>query len=269
MSALAITAAFMRRDWKIDVSYRIAFAIQAVATIFTLALFFFLGRAVDDSGFAERQGLETDFFGFVAVGLAVFELLRRALPAFAQRLRDEQLTGTFEALMAVPATPSAIILASAAYDFTRALVDALVLLLIAVLVFGLDLQTDPGMIGVAVLVFVASMALLASLGVAIATVTVLVQRAAGLVGVLATVLAFIGGVYFPVEVMPEPLETIAELVPLTWALELLRASLLGGEVDETQLVALLVASAALVPAALWAFHLALRRARRTGKLAQY
>jgi ABC-2 type transport system permease protein len=116
---------------------------------------------------------------------------------------------------------------------------------------------------------IGSVGLFASLGVAFAALTVLFKRTTALLGIVVTGLALLGGVYFPIEVMPEPIETIAKALPFTWALDVLRASLLGGDVDPVQLVGLFASVVVLLPLALLGFRASVWRARRTGTLAQY
>jgi ABC-2 type transport system permease protein len=84
-----------------------------------------------------------------------------------------------------------------------------------------------------------------------------------------TTLALLGGVYFPIEVLPEPIEKVASALPFTWGVDVFRASLLGGEVDPAQLAGLLGSAALVLPVALLGFMAAVRRARQTGTLAQY
>ena len=44
MRGMAALAAFLRRDWAIDTSYKATFALQFVSILFLLALFFYLSR---------------------------------------------------------------------------------------------------------------------------------------------------------------------------------------------------------------------------------
>ena len=111
--------------------------------------------------------------------------------------------------------------------------------------------------------------LFASLGVAVAAFTVVFKRTTALLGMVVTCLALLGGVYFPIEVFPEPLERLANAIPFTWGVDVLRASLLGGDVDPAQLAGLFGSAALLLPLALVGFSAAVRRARQTGTLAQY
>ena len=269
MKALGIMAAFLRRDWVIETSYRATFALEVLSTLFILALFFYLSQVVDEAQFSAHQQLSSGYFGFAAVGLALLEIVQVSLASFSRKLRDEQTTGTFEALMATPASPSLIILSSAAYDVLRATLDALVLLLAAILIFGLDIHTDAGSAAVATVTLLGSVGLFTSLGVAVAALTVVIKRTTALLGTVVAGLALLGGVYFPIEVLPAPIEALAKLLPFTWALDVLRAALLGGGVDPAQVAGLFASVGVLLPLSLIGFRAAVSRARRTGSLAQY
>jgi ABC-2 type transport system permease protein len=269
VSSLSVLAAFLRRDFRINVSYRAAFALELLWTLFTLALFFYLGRVVDETEFAAKQNLTGGYFGYVAVGLALLTIVQVSLSSFSRKLREEQTTGTFEALIATPASPSLIVLASAAYELLRATFSAFMMIGAAVVVFGLHLHLDPPSIAAATVALVGCLGLFASLGVAVAAFTVVFKQTTALLAIVGSGLALLGGVYFPIEVLPAPIEQVAAALPFTWGLDALRASLLDGKVDLAQLAGLFGSALFLLPVALMGFTLAVRRARRTGTLAQY
>ncbi len=269
MSRLSVVGAFLNRDFRINLSYRAAFALQGLTILLPLALYFYLGRVVDQTDFGAQQNLDGGYFAYAAVGLALLTIVQISLASFSQKLREEQMTGTFEALMATPASPSLIVLASAAYELVRGGIRALLLITVAVVLFGLDLDLDPGSLGVVAAALVGSLALFAALGVGVAAFTVVFKQTAALVGIVAYGLGILGGVYFPIEVMPTPLEEVARALPFTWGLDVLRASLLGGDVDPLQLAGLFASAAVLLPVALLGFVHAVNRARRTGSLAEY
>jgi len=258
----------MRRDFRINISYRASFALQSVAIVFQLALFFYLSRVVDEAVIA-RQGLSGGYFGYAALGLALLTILQASLGSFSFKLREEQTTGTFEALMTTPTSPLLIVLCSAVYELIRATVAGLILIGAAVALFGLRLVLDPGSIATAVVALVGCLGLFASLGVAVAAFTVVIKRAAALLALVITGLALLGGVYFPIEVLPDPIEQVASALPFTWGVDVFRASLLGGDIDAAQLAGLFASAMLLLPLALVGFAAAVRRVRRTGTLAQY
>jgi ABC-2 type transport system permease protein len=269
MSTLAILAAFIRRDVGIATSYRAAIVLGLFSTILGLALFYYLGQIVDPGQLDSEQGLSGGYFAYAVVGLAVLEIVTVSLYSFSVKLRQEQTTGTLEALIATPTSPSLIILSSAIYELLRATLSALGLVALAILVFGLRFDIGPGSVTVAVVALLGCLGLFASLGVMVAAFTVVFMRATPLLAMVSTGLALLGGVYFPVSLLPAPLESIATALPFTWGLDVLRASLLGGDVDPLQLAGLFASAALLLPASLLIFRRALRRARQTGALAQY
>ena len=269
MSSLRVVAAFIRPDFRIHTSYRLSFVLQMSTIFFFLALYYFLAQIVDQEEFAASQDISGSYFDFAAVGLALLSILQVGLSSFSQKMREEQTTGTFEALMASPTSPSLVVLASALYDLLRSTVFAFVLLGTAVVLFGLQLDTDPASLSVAAAALVGCLALFASLGVAVAACTVIFKQTAALAGMVVSGLALLSGVYFPTDVLPAALQKVAEILPFTWGLDVVRAALLGGNVDHAQLAGLFGSAAVLLPIAVLGFTAAVRRARQTGTLAQY
>jgi ABC-2 type transport system permease protein len=79
----------------------------------------------------------------------------------------------------------------------------------------------------------------------------------------------VGGMMYPVSVLPRPLQLLARLIPVTYSLEGMRAALLGGAGIRQlwpSLGALLVFAAILLPASFGVFSWALRRTKITGTL---
>ena len=186
MSWSSVVAAVLRRDWRIATSYRASFVLELGSIVFFLALFFYLGRLVSEEELAARESLSGDYFAFAAVGIALFRMVSLSLAGFAAKLREEQTTGTFEALMTAPVSPGLIVLASSAYDLLRGALSGLVVLLAAILIFGLDLDLAAGSLATATLAIVGSLGLFAAFGAAVAAVIVVLKRATALLGLALT-----------------------------------------------------------------------------------
>jgi ABC-2 type transport system permease protein len=265
---LATLAAFVRRDWQRAVSYRVPFALEIFSTLLGLTLFYYLGRLVDASGVRHHE-LDKGYFAYAVIGVALLEIGHTGLSAFAQKLRDEQTTGTLEALAATPTSSSLIIVGSAAYDMLRATATAFGMIALGMLLFGLRLEFDPVAFPVALVSLAACVLLFAALGIAMAAFTIVFKQTTALLGMVLPAIALLSGVYFPIDVLPRVLETLARASPFTWGLEVLRAALLEGRIDWWQFAVLIPAAAVAVPLGLAVFHAALRRAKRDGTLAQY
>jgi ABC-2 type transport system permease protein len=150
------------------------------------------------------------------------------------------------------------------YGFAR---SGLVLAL-AALLFNLDLsQADFGAAGV---VLAASIVPLIGMGI-VASVMPLLSPEKGqqVTMVLEGVILLVSGVYYPISVLPLPLQLLGRVMPLTYTLDGMRQTLVTGH-GLSQVagdVALLVLMGlVLVPLGLILFALAERRAKRLGLL---
>jgi ABC-2 type transport system permease protein len=269
MTTAAVLGAFVRRDWMVARSYRLQFALQLVSMLFQLMMFFYLARIVSSSDFAEASEVSGNYFAFVVLGLALFNFLSTALTAVSSSLGHEQLTGSLEALLTTPPPGVLLIVATSSYAFIRGAIHMVLYISMAVILFGL--RFDPSVLSwlAAVVALIASVLMFGALGIVVAAFTLVFKRATAFLGLLTTGIGVLGGVYFPVSVLPGPLRLLAEILPVTWALSTVRQALLDGTVDLPRLGMLVLATALLLPATIWVLGQAIRRARQDGSLAQY
>jgi ABC-2 type transport system permease protein len=265
----SLVAAFIRRDWKMARSYRLAFVLQFVGSLFSLVLVYFLSKFMGPS-IADRSGqLQEGYFAFAAMGLTLLSLVMTALNIFGRQLRTEQQTGTFEALLTTPTPPWLILLGSSCYELLFAVAASAVTLVLAITVFGMQIRFELAPDCVAVLTVVVSVCIFSALGILYAAVVVVFKGGTAAMGLITGGMALIGGVYYPTSVFPSALRVLAQLFPLAQSANLVRQTLLLGELPLAQLGVLFCYAVVLVPIALWLFSRAVRRARRQGTLGQY
>ncbi|MGH9125651.1 MAG: ABC transporter permease [Acidimicrobiales bacterium] len=263
-----LVRAFLRRDWAVARSYRLPFVMNLLSSGFILIVLFQAGKLVKPGTGGPADQLGHGFFSFAVVGTMVLSIVHSASATFASKLREEQTTGTLEALLATPASPSAVILCSGLYDVLQAVTLSLVGLGMG-LVLGLHLVLEPRWLALSALLLVALVALATEIGVGVAAFTVVFKRGATLSGLIGTGLALLGGVWYPVATLPHPVQRVADLIPFTWGLTALRASLLFGKLQGLGVAGLLATVVVGMPVALLAFRGAVDRARRAGTLGQY
>jgi len=125
---------------------------------------------------------------------------------------------------------------------------------------------DPIVASVAlVLVFVSAL----SIGVACSGLFILSRNANPLANFLQTPVYILAGFYFPRSVLPDWLEPVGGLLPITHALEALRGSMLNGAgwVDlYDELVVAALASGAFLLLGIWSLRRVDHELRRTGSL---
>jgi ABC-2 type transport system permease protein len=110
-------------------------------------------------------------------------------------------------------------------------------LLLGVFVLDADWPERPALFVLAILTGAAAFA---ALGIAITTVVRTADGSSAVVNAIFLPAAFISGVFFSTEEMPAILEALSEILPLTYFLDLIRASFVEGESFTPEAVAAVV-----------------------------
>jgi len=262
--------AFLRRDLRLYLSYRFAFALGLVGILLNVAVFFYLAQLVTEARVPVLQQYGSDFFPFILIGIAFRGYLGVALGHFATSLRGEQMMGTLEMLLASPLKLSTLVGATTSFTFTYHTATVGGYLLLGLLMGSLSLNRMSLL--VALLVMIPTVASFAALGMLSAAFMMTVKRGDPVNFLINATATLFGGVYFPVEVLPDSLQLISRALPITYSLDAMRkALLLGAGLGEvvSELVVLAVFAMVLLPLGLLAFRRALRQARRDGTLGQF
>ncbi|MGH3044389.1 MAG: ABC transporter permease [Gaiellaceae bacterium] len=262
--------AFVRRDFIVAWSYRLPFVGDWIGLALQAFMFYFVGLIVDPAKLPSFGGSPTSYMEFVAVGIAISAFLTLALGRVAVGMQQEQFAGTLESLLMTPTSPATVQLGSVVYDLIYIPIRTAIFLVIIAFAFGLDFHAS-GLLP-ALVVLLVFIPFVWGLGVASAGATLTFRRGSGIVGLASTVLVLFSGAFYPLDVLPGWVATIAELNPITIAVEGMREPLLAGTgwEDVGKAAAILVPlSAVSLALGFYAFRAALRRERRQGTLGLY
>lgn len=257
--------AVMRRDLSIYLSYRARLVSQALTSVFSVTLFYYVSRLVHVSGFKTPGS----YFGFVVVGISMVSVMYSCF-SIPELLRQELVAGTFDRLLLSPFGAVRSVIAMTIFPLLYSFVLAAITLGLGCALFGLQLHWSTVPLSVPAL----ALALLAFLpfGLLFAALTVIVkQGSVGTTWVIA-LLSIVGGLYFPVSLLPHWVRTAAKLQPFTAATSVLRHLLVGSSVGESSSVALVrlaLFAAVLVPVSMLALASAIRFGQRRGTIIEY
>lgn len=270
MSFLRKCWAFVRKDFQTDISYRLAFAGQLVFVVFLVAAFYFLGRMFEGLAIPSLEPYGGDYFPFVLVGVAFSSYLGVAVRSFSDTIRSAQVVGTLEALLVTPTPVGQIVVMSSVYAFAATSLRVVFTLAVGWLLFGVDFGSAnwPG----AILVLMLTVFSFSFLGIFSASIVLAFKRADPSSWLVQGLSYLLGGVYYPVSVLPDWGQWLANVLPITHALEAMRKLLLlGTPLDEVagSLLGLVVFSAVAGPLSIASFLLALRRVKREGSLSHF
>ena len=259
--------AFFRRDFAIARGYRTALLLEVLEALFGVATFYYLSRFVDSPSLSKGLPGGSSYFAFALVGFAFFDYLAVSLTAFEASIEEARQNRTLEALL-VSQTPLPVILAgSAAYPFFTLALRTCVYLGWGALLFGFAPRSANWVGGIAILF--CSILAFAGLGILSASYNVLFKRGNPTKWIVIGVSGLVCGMMYPVSVLPQGLQWLARLIPVTYSLDGMRAALLAGA-GWSQLwpsvAALLIFAAILIPLSFAVFAWALRRTRVTGTL---
>jgi len=263
-------AALFRRDLAVARSYRVAFVLELFQALFGVAGFYFLAKFIESPQLERALPQPGGYFSFALVGIAFFDYLSVSLTTFDDGLQQARQNGTLENLLVTQTPLSVILIGSSLYPFVLLSLRTAVYLGWGAALFGFPLR-EANWLG-AVLVLAASILAFVGLGILSASYLLVFKRGNPVNWAFVGLSSVLGGMLYPVSVLPKWLQSLARFVPVTYALEAMRAALLGHATLRElwpPLAALLIFAAVLLPVSFTIFLWALRRTKITGTLTHF
>ena len=265
--AISKARAIFLRDARLEVAYPASFWIQWLNILVSVTLAYYLAKLFGSSprfGFHGPGG----YFFFLVVNLAFVRFQQTALMSFARGIRDAQTAGTLEVILATPTRLPIIVLSAGLWAFGFTALQTAVYLVIAVF-FGLNLQ-HANAFAAAAFIFL-TVTSLSSVGVMAAAAVMTFKQVGPLEFMMSGATNLFGGVYFPLSILPLPLQVVGWTLPITHALSGIRGALNGASFAQLAPEAVWLGTATLVllPVSLFVFARAVRHAKIDGTLGQY
>jgi ABC-2 type transport system permease protein len=205
---------------------------------------------------------------YLLVGALLWTYLSMVFFEISFAITWERWEGTIEYTFMAPIRRLTHLLGMCAASLIYGVARAAVIGLSLVFLFKLDLSNANYLSAVAI--FVAATLPLLGLGIFTSILPLLSpEKGEQMAFAVQGVLLLISGVYYPISVLPGPLHLAGMLSPLTYTLDGVRQALLQGMSLAGALpdvAILLLMGVILVPASVWCFGRAERRAKRLGLL---
>ena len=262
--------AFVKKDFLIFISYKVLFVTQILESIMTVLVFFFISKLFGTHASSYLKPYGGEYFPFVLLGVSFFTYLSTTLSVFSQKIRSEQMAGTLEAIFTTPTKFSTILVSSASWSFILSSFTAFIHLSFGFLLFSPDLANIN--IIVCILIIILSLVSFSAIGMISGSFIILFKMGNPLNWVIRGVTSLLGGVYYPVEVLPQALKNVSLFLPITYSLRALRGAVfsklsfmeLSGDI-----FMLFVFCVVLLPVSIIFFNYAVARTKREGRLGFY
>ncbi len=262
--------AIIKKDFLIESSYKLAFIVNIFSVLVSISTFFFISKLFTNTITEHLQEFGVNYFGYVLLGMAFFSYTGVGLGSFSSRIRTEQLQGTLESLLLTPTRSTTLLLGMVLWNFIVASFNLIIYLLFAVFVFKIDFS-NANLLSCTVILLLTVVSF-SCLGIISASFTLVFKRGNPLTWLINTLEGLLGGVYFPVKVMPGFLQLLAKFLPITYAIRALQFAVYKGYSLgklKKEVFLLFILTCVLLPLSIHCFKNALKKARYQGSLSHY
>jgi ABC-2 type transport system permease protein len=262
--------AFIKRDFLISVSYRMQVALELGGTVLYLMMFYFISKTFGGaiSPYLARYGSE--YFPYVVVGLAVSSFVTVGLSALSGQIRAAQVEGTLEALLSTPTSVYTVLMGNSLWKLSTAFFYAIFMIASVFLITGLKVVFVRALASLFILLLTLMDFL--AIGMLSASFVMIFKQGNPIDYIFGWSSFFLGGILYPVEVLPKAFHFLSRLLPITYAVKAIRELLLTQEsiyIIAPLFLSLSLFAVVLGPLSLIFFRYALERAKRDGNLIQF
>jgi len=180
-----VATAALRRDVRLETSYRFSFVLQFLGIFFSVAVFYFVAQLLGDSVNSYLEPYGGDYFAFVLIGIAFGSFFGVGLSSFSRSLRSAQMTGTLEAMLSSPTRISTIVLSSTQWNYLMTTLRVVVYLLIGTLF--LDVEFGYANYPAAFVILLLTVISFSSLGIIAAGFIMVLKRGDPITWIIGTV----------------------------------------------------------------------------------
>jgi len=172
---------------------------------------------------------EPSYFQFMAPGVMAMVVMMSMMTGLPHAISYEKDIGTMDGMMVAPIRRLSIILGKVLAQTVRGMIQGIIILIMAVALFGVVIYGNIGLVFFILFLCVFSFV---GLGILITSFTDKEETASMVMMTFMFPMMFLSGVFFPIQQMPWYMQDIANVLPLTYATSALRnVMVLGSDVS--------------------------------------
>jgi ABC-2 type transport system permease protein len=194
------------------------------------------------------------YFDFIAPGIMAMTVMMSVMTGLPVAISQEKEVGTMDGMMVAPINRLSIILGKTLGQTARGLIQGVIILVLAVGLFGVTIHGSILLVFALLLLGVFSFV---GLGIVITSFTKDQETAQMLMMTIMFPMMFLSGIFFPIQQMPWFMQDISKVLPLTYASDALRkVMVLGADIPaiSTEIIILLVFGAVMTAIAVPVFR---------------
>ena len=262
--------AFLKKDFLLESSYKLPFLFNIFAALISILVYFYIDKLFGSGLVKHLEPFGVNYFSYVLLSMAFFSYIGVGLGSFASRIRMEQMQGTLEAIFLTPTKITTFLCSLALWNLCFAFVNMSIYIVLGIFLFKINFS-DINLLSTLIILLL-TITSFSGLGIISASFIMVFKRGNPVGWIINSIEGLIGGVYFPVTVMPGYLQFMAKFFPITYAIRAIELAVYQGfslYQLRQEIGFLLLFSCLLLPLSVAAFKYAIKRARYNGSLIQY
>jgi len=166
-----------------------------------------------------------NYFQFMAPGIMSMVVMMALMTGLPHAISYEKDKGTLDGMLVSPVDRMSIILGKTLAQIVRGMLQGVIILLLAILLFGVHIY---GSIWLVFFILFLDVFSFVGLGILITSFTSKEENATMIMMTLMFPMMFMSGVFFPIQQMPLAMQYIAKALPLTYATTAMRKVMVIG-----------------------------------------
>lgn len=209
-------------EWKVNIRNFLNVFFSLMFPVMMLLLFGSMYGNEPSIVYGGHGSVDVSTAGYICMIVAVSGLM--TLPITLSQYRERKILKRF---MVTPLKPLDVLTAQLIVNAIITIAGSVLLILIGVIVFDLKFYGNPLIVGLSVVYVLLS---IFSIGLFIAGVTKNAKASLAISYVVYFPMLFLSGATLPLQFMPEFVQDISKLLPLTYGIDLVRGLWFGGSV---------------------------------------
>jgi len=245
-----------------------------IGTVFSAAIFYFLAQFIGPASSPHLQAYKGDYVSYVILGIGFNPLMFKCLGLFQAVFWWGEAAGRMEIYMTEPGGIKGFTLANLIQRILGASSFFILYLLVGIFFFGINVHGDVLTAFITLALACFALTCIGMIGAGSYVCLNIRDRTNPLMWISNILVGIVSGVYFPPEILPEPIRNIGLIFPQTYALEAGRLALIGGYglADPTiqrDIIILLLYIAVFLPLGVLVIRRAFRKLEREGFLSRW
>lgn len=258
--------AFLIKDFKIEKYYRMSFLINIISLLFTLIIFFFINKFFINS---VKNAISISYFDYIFASFIIFNYSSGA-SVIMQKISSEINYGTFEFIANSENSLSDYLLSLTFYNFIIGTLEAGIYFTFVLLTDAVSLNNS-NFISVFIITIISNF-IFSSVFIIASSFTVIFKRGNILLFFTSIFESILGGVYFPVNILPVYLQKISVFIPIYYSINAMQKALYenAGIFDLIYEIKILILFLILLfPLSIYIFKKSIYTARKLGNLGEF